>query len=88
MSSNSIHKKYGLGSMGLGMATNLQKHISKTTSENMIYCNRSMNKGEPLKELGAKPEADFAKLVQQSDVIFTMVNPLNLILEDPSWKLM
>lgn len=65
--------KYGLGSMGLGMATNLQKHLASATSGNLLYCNRSMNKGEPLKALGAKPEPDFGRLVQQSDIVFTMV---------------
>ncbi|KAL3435383.1 NAD binding domain of 6-phosphogluconate dehydrogenase-domain-containing protein [Aspergillus tetrazonus] len=64
---------YGLGSMGLAMATNLQKHLAtKSTLNSLLYSNRTMSRGEPLKALGAKPETNFSKLVSQCGIIFTM----------------
>ncbi|KAL4743313.1 NAD binding domain of 6-phosphogluconate dehydrogenase-domain-containing protein [Aspergillus similis] len=66
---------YGLGSMGLAMATNLQKHLAtKSTLNNLLYSNRTMFRGESLKALGAKPETNFSKLVAQCGIIFTMVS--------------
>ncbi|KAB8223650.1 NAD binding domain of 6-phosphogluconate dehydrogenase-domain-containing protein [Aspergillus novoparasiticus] len=65
---------YGLGSMGLAMATNLQKHLATKNALNLIYSNRTMARGDPLKTLGATPETSFAKLVGQCGIIFTMVS--------------
>ncbi|KAB8211332.1 MmsB [Aspergillus parasiticus SU-1] len=65
---------YGLGSMGLAMATNLQKHLATKNAMNLIYSNRTMARGDPLKTLGATPETSFAKLVGQCGIIFTMVS--------------
>ncbi|KAE8153844.1 NAD binding domain of 6-phosphogluconate dehydrogenase-domain-containing protein [Aspergillus avenaceus] len=65
---------YGLGSMGLAMATNLQKHLVTKTATNLLYANRTLARGEPLKALGATPETDFSKLVAQCGIIFTMVS--------------
>ncbi|KAJ1710020.1 NAD binding domain of 6-phosphogluconate dehydrogenase-domain-containing protein [Aspergillus flavus] len=65
---------YGLGSMGLAMATNLQKHLATKNAMNLIYSNRTMARGDPLKTLGATPENSFAKLVGQCGIIFTMVS--------------
>ncbi|KAL2821247.1 NAD binding domain of 6-phosphogluconate dehydrogenase-domain-containing protein [Aspergillus cavernicola] len=66
---------YGLGSMGLAMATNLQKHMAtKVTVNSLLYSNRTMTRGDPLKALGATPETNFSKLVAQCGVIFTMVS--------------
>ncbi|KAE8143294.1 NAD binding domain of 6-phosphogluconate dehydrogenase-domain-containing protein [Aspergillus pseudotamarii] len=65
---------YGLGSMGLAMATNLQRHLATKNAMNLIYSNRTMARGDPLKTLGATPETSFAKLVGQCGIIFTMVS--------------
>ncbi|PYI06855.1 NAD(P)-binding protein [Aspergillus sclerotiicarbonarius CBS 121057] len=65
---------YGLGSMGLAMATNLQKHLVRKTAPSLIYSNRTMARGDALKALGGTPETSFSKLVAQCGVIFTMVS--------------
>ncbi|KNG83292.1 3-hydroxyisobutyrate dehydrogenase [Aspergillus nomiae NRRL 13137] len=65
---------YGLGSMGLAMASNLQRHLATKNAMNLIYSNRTMARGDPLKTLGATPETSFAKLVGQCGIIFTMVS--------------
>ncbi|BCS18527.1 NAD(P)-dependent oxidoreductase [Aspergillus puulaauensis] len=66
---------YGLGSMGLAMATNLQKHLAtKNTLNSLLYSNRTLYRGDPLKALGATPETNFSKLVAQCGIIFTMVS--------------
>ncbi|BDD64272.1 hypothetical protein MAP00_009108 [Monascus purpureus] len=65
---------YGLGSMGLAMATNLQRHLAAKKAVNLIYSNRTMSRGDPLKALGAVPESSFEKLVGRCGIIFTMVS--------------
>ncbi|KAL5333265.1 hypothetical protein BJX70DRAFT_72462 [Aspergillus crustosus] len=66
---------YGLGSMGLAMATNLQKHLATKSSLNpLLYSNRTLSRGDPLKALGASSETSFPKLVAQCGIIFTMVS--------------
>ncbi|KAB8073162.1 hypothetical protein BDV29DRAFT_175970 [Aspergillus leporis] len=65
---------YGLGSMGLAMATNLQKHLATKTATNLLYSNRTMAHGDALRALGATPEISFPKLVGQCGIIFTMVS--------------
>ncbi|KAG2415204.1 hypothetical protein HFD88_006395 [Aspergillus terreus] len=68
---------YGLGSMGLAMATNLQKHLASRSGsalQNLIYSNRTMARGDALKQLGATPESSFQNLVAQCGIIFTMVS--------------
>lgn len=59
--------------MGLAMATNLQRHLATKNARNLIYSNRTMARGDPLRSLGATPESDFQKLVAQCGIIFTMV---------------
>ncbi|KAL4977360.1 NAD binding domain of 6-phosphogluconate dehydrogenase-domain-containing protein [Aspergillus desertorum] len=66
---------YGLGSMGLAMATNLQKHLAtKSTLNSLLFSNRTMSRGNALKALGATAETDFRKLVHKCGIIFTMVS--------------
>ncbi|KAH8426252.1 NAD(P)-dependent oxidoreductase [Aspergillus melleus] len=65
---------FGLGSMGLAMATNLQRHLVAKQAPGLIYSNRTLSRGDVLQSLGATPESDFKKLVVQSDIIFTMVS--------------
>jgi 3-hydroxyisobutyrate dehydrogenase-like beta-hydroxyacid dehydrogenase len=59
--------------MGLGMATNLQKHMIAHSLEPILYTNRTLSKGESLKALGATPYTSIAELVQNSDVIFASI---------------
>ncbi|ROW11365.1 hypothetical protein VMCG_01067 [Cytospora schulzeri] len=60
----------GLGSMGLGMATNLQRHLSKTAAPSLQYHNRTMSRGEPLEQIGGVPCKSIGDLVTNSDIIF------------------
>lgn len=65
--------QFGLGSMGLGMALNLQKHLQSTGLGPLHYSNRSLSKGQILQDAGAVPEEDFESVVRKADVTFTMV---------------
>ncbi|GKU20243.1 unnamed protein product [Fusarium langsethiae] len=56
--------------MGLPMATNLQKHLISTGASNLIYFNRTISRGDPLKDIGARPASSARDLVANSDVIF------------------
>lgn len=60
--------------MGLAMATNLQRHLTTKNALNLVYSNRTMSRGEPLKAIGGIPETNFEKLVAQCGIIFTMVS--------------
>lgn len=66
--------QYGLGSMGIGMALNLQKHLAAEGLQPLRYGNRTMSRGEPLKAAGATPEESFDTLVAESTILFTMVS--------------
>lgn len=59
--------------MGLAMASNLQRHLAAKKSLSLLYSNRTMSRGDPLKRLGGTPEPSFEKLVSSCGVIFTMV---------------
>ncbi|WRT66403.1 uncharacterized protein IL334_003359 [Kwoniella shivajii] len=65
----------GLGAMGLNIARNLSKHITKNNLPPLTVWNRSSSKYESLKP--DAPNARFAKQVEEvidsSDVIFTML---------------
>jgi 3-hydroxyisobutyrate dehydrogenase-like beta-hydroxyacid dehydrogenase len=63
----------GLGSMGLAMAINIQKHLRKIGSPALHYTNRTLSRGDPLKEIGGILSESIAELVQSSDVIFISV---------------
>jgi hypothetical protein len=63
----------GLGSMGLAMATNIQKHLRKIGSPALHYTNRTLSRGDPLKEIGGIPSESIGELVQISGVIFISV---------------
>ncbi|PWY81180.1 6-phosphogluconate dehydrogenase family protein [Aspergillus eucalypticola CBS 122712] len=65
---------FGLGSMGLAMASNLQRHLARKTGPGLIYSNRTISRGDPLKKLGGIPADNFSKLVSQCGIIFTMVS--------------
>jgi 3-hydroxyisobutyrate dehydrogenase-like beta-hydroxyacid dehydrogenase len=56
--------------MGLGMATNLQKHLSDTGAPGLHYHNRTMSRGDPLEQAGGVPCSSIGDLVARSDIIF------------------
>ncbi|KAH8755981.1 hypothetical protein F5883DRAFT_569725 [Diaporthe sp. PMI_573] len=60
----------GLGSMGLAMANNLQRHLSKLGAPSLNYHNRTMSRGQTLQGLGGVPCENVADLVSRSDVVF------------------
>jgi 3-hydroxyisobutyrate dehydrogenase-like beta-hydroxyacid dehydrogenase len=64
----------GLGSMGLAMATNIQKHLTQNNSPALKYWNRTISRGEPLEELGSIACASAEELARTCDVIFISVN--------------
>ncbi|KAK7193628.1 hypothetical protein DPSP01_000181 [Paraphaeosphaeria sporulosa] len=64
---------FGLGSMGLAMACNLQKHLTEQNLTALHFANRNISKGDPLKELGGIPCQDIKELVRACDVIFISV---------------
>ena len=63
----------GLGSMGLGMSKNLQKYLSSISAPPLIYTNRTLSRGESLKELGAVPAETVGDVAKKSDIIFSCV---------------
>jgi hypothetical protein len=68
-----MNSQYGLGSMGLAMASNLQRHLATKKALSLLYSNRTMSRGAPLQALGGIPETNFSKLVSNCGIIFTMV---------------
>ncbi|KAK7402871.1 hypothetical protein QQX98_011356 [Neonectria punicea] len=60
----------GLGSMGLPMATNLQKHLSQIGAPHLRYYNRTMSRGEPLQSQGGVPSTSVKDLVANTDIVF------------------
>ena len=58
----------GIGLMGLPMAKNILK-----AGFNLKVFNRSQNKAEPLKELGAEITTSIKDVVKESDVVITML---------------
>lgn len=56
--------------MGLGMATNLQRHLSRLGAPALHYHNRTLSRGQALQGLGGVPCENIADLVSNSDLIF------------------
>lgn len=56
--------------MGLGMATNLQKYLSSLGATSLLYYNRTMDRGKPLREIGGIPASSISGLVQDTDIVF------------------
>lgn len=57
--------------MGLGMASNLQKRLAQLPGASPLrYRNRTMSRGDTLRDLGASPAESIDALVAGSDVIF------------------
>ncbi|KAI8240225.1 putative oxidoreductase YfjR [Colletotrichum sp. SAR 10_99] len=64
----------GLGSMGIGMSTNLQKFLSSSGAPPLVYTNRTLSRGESLKELGAIPVETVSEVAKKSSIIFSCVS--------------
>ncbi|RKO88057.1 hypothetical protein BDK51DRAFT_46446 [Blyttiomyces helicus] len=63
----------GLGSMGAGMASNLSKSIRAADGLPLKVWNRTMEKCQPIVELGAVPEPGGpTALAKTCDIIFAM----------------
>lgn len=63
--------------MGLGMSLNLQKHLRENNLSPLLYSNRTLSKGDILRDEGAMPKERFEDVVQSTDVIFTMARPIH-----------
>lgn len=56
--------------MGLGMATNLQKHLTSGSGPGLRYFNRTMHRGDTLRDIGGLPASSVRDLVSSSDIVF------------------
>ncbi|KAF8983173.1 hypothetical protein BGZ46_010711 [Entomortierella lignicola] len=63
----------GLGEMGLGMATNLQKYLASKSSHLTVW-NRSPGKSDSVQALGAQVASSIEDLVSKNNVIFTSLS--------------
>lgn len=63
----------GLGSMGLAMAKNIQKHSQKQGLSDIHFFNRTKSRGDELEELGGTPCETISDLIRDSDVVFISV---------------
>lgn len=59
--------------MGIGMSKNLQKYLTSTSAPALIYTNRTLSRGESLKELGAIPVETVKEVASKSEIIFSCV---------------
>ena len=63
-----------MGSMGLAMALNIQKHLTATRQPNLYYWNRTISKGEDLRNIGGKPCTSAVNVVLDCGVTFISVS--------------
>ncbi|KXH28251.1 hypothetical protein CSIM01_09769 [Colletotrichum simmondsii] len=71
--SSALHPRMGwigLGSMGLGMATNLQNHLRTHFAGSLQFHNRTMSRGVPLEKAGGAPQPNIIDLVKNTDIVF------------------
>ncbi|KAH6615030.1 6-phosphogluconate dehydrogenase-like protein NAD-binding protein [Boeremia exigua] len=64
----------GLGSMGLAMAINIQKHLKATGQPNLKYWNRTISKGEELQALGGEPCTKPTDVALNCEITFISVS--------------
>ncbi|KAF2631918.1 NAD(P)-binding protein [Macroventuria anomochaeta] len=64
----------GLGSMGLAMAMNVQKHLKATGLPNLHYWNRTISKGDSLKGIGGWPCERITEVPWNCGVTFISVS--------------
>jgi 3-hydroxyisobutyrate dehydrogenase-like beta-hydroxyacid dehydrogenase len=62
--------------MGLAMATNIQKYLRQHNLPPLKYWNRTLSRGDDLKDIGGTSCRSIADLVQSCDVIFISVSSL------------
>lgn len=60
--------------MGIGMAKNLQKYLTSVSAPALIYTNRTLARGEALKELGGVPVETVTEVAKKSSIIFSCVS--------------
>lgn len=63
----------GLGSMGLAMASNIQRHLLSQDAQPIRYWNRTISRGDDLKANGGIPCSSIADVVHGSGIIFISV---------------
>ncbi|KZL77948.1 NAD binding domain of 6-phosphogluconate dehydrogenase [Colletotrichum tofieldiae] len=81
VSAASPHMKLGwigLGSMGMGMASNLQKHLSQMGAPSLNFYNRTKSRGAALETLGGVSNS-VDELAKKSDVIFMSLSDGNAV---------
>lgn len=61
------------------MATNLQKHLSRSGASDLHYHNRTMSRGDPLRDIGGVPCASVEDLVSKSDIVFMSLSDDNAL---------
>ncbi|KAL3465964.1 3-hydroxyisobutyrate dehydrogenase [Aspergillus heterothallicus] len=64
----------GLGSMGLAMASNLQRHLSSTNGPPLRIYNRTASRGQSLVEIGSIQSPSIPELVADVDICFISVS--------------
>jgi 3-hydroxyisobutyrate dehydrogenase-like beta-hydroxyacid dehydrogenase len=72
----------GLGSMGLAMSINLQKHLAEKSLPALQYWNRTISRGDALKQIGGMPCESPETLVQNCDIVCISVRRHNQISVD------
>ncbi|TVY34567.1 2-hydroxy-3-oxopropionate reductase, partial [Lachnellula occidentalis] len=60
----------GLGSMGLAMATNLQKHLKANSAPPLHFTNRTLSRGALLEKLGGVVVPSVSEVLEVSDIVF------------------
>lgn len=60
--------------MGIGMASNLQKHLNAIGETPLSYTNRTLSRGAALEELGGVPCQTVAEVVKKVDIIFLSIS--------------
>lgn len=70
----------GLGSMGIAMSKNLQTHLAAVGAPSLLFTNRTMSRGQALKEWGGIPIETVDELARKSEIIFSCVSRHRLAL--------
>ena len=64
----------GLGSMGLAMAFNVQRELNSQGLPKLKYWNRTISKGDTLKEIGGEPCTSPGDVATRSKITFISVS--------------
>jgi hypothetical protein len=62
--------------MGLSMATNIHKYLTDKSLPPLQYWNRTISRGDPLKQIGGNPCQSPQDIVHNCDIIFISVHRL------------